>query len=115
MRKFRQFLTELSARHMSVFLFPYDNFSKYQLMFTKLYMCIAMEISFGMLMGKSSQFFGRFICPPYDSGRALSFYVFIPRHTIVAGYYGFTLDVRVCVCLSVRSSVVIRPSVRPSV
>ena len=27
--------------------------------------------------------------------------IFIPRHTIVAGYYGFTLDVRV----SVRPSV----------
>ena len=39
---------------------------------------------------------------------------FIPRHTIVAGYYGFTLDVRVsvrpCVCPSVRPSYV-RPSV----
>ena len=33
--------------------------------------------------------------------------MFIPRHTIVAGYYGFTLDVRV----SVRPSV-IRTSVR---
>ena len=28
--------------------------------------------------------------------------VFIPRHMIVAGYYGFTLDVRVYVCTSVR-------------
>ena len=28
--------------------------------------------------------------------------LFIPRHTIVAGYYGFTLDVRVSVRLSVR-------------
>ena len=27
---------------------------------------------------------------------------FIPGHTIVAGYYGFTLDVRVSVCLPVR-------------
>ena len=35
---------------------------------------------------------------------------FIARHTIVAGYYGFTLDVRVSVRLSVRPSV-IRPSV----
>ena len=34
--------------------------------------------------------------------------LFIPRHRIVAGYYGFTLDVR----LSVRSFVH-RPSVRP--
>ena len=37
--------------------------------------------------------------------------IFIPRHTIVAGYYGFTLVVRVSVRLSVRPSVV-RPSVR---
>ena len=29
---------------------------------------------------------------------------FIPRHTIVAGYYGFTLDVRVSVRPSVRFS-----------
>ena len=35
------------------------------------------------------------------------FYTFLPHHTIVAWYYGFTLDVRV----SVRPSVV-RPSVR---
>ena len=34
--------------------------------------------------------------------------VYISRHTIVAGYYGFALDVRVSVCLSVR------PTVRPS-
>ena len=29
-------------------------------------------------------------------------HIFIPGHTIVAGYYGFTLDVRVSVHLSVR-------------
>ena len=29
---------------------------------------------------------------------------FIPLHTIVAGYYGFTLDVRMYVCPSVRIS-----------
>ena len=28
------------------------------------------------------------------------FLLFIPRHMIVVGYYGFTLDVRVSVCLS---------------
>ena len=38
-------------------------------------------------------------------------FLIIPRHTIVAGYYGFTLDVRVSVRPSVRPSV-IRPSVR---
>ena len=32
---------------------------------------------------------------------------FIPRHTIVAGYYGFTLDVRVFV-----RPAVVRPSIR---
>ena len=55
---------------------------------------------------------------PYDTPRSTfgvtAFYtpplLFIPRHTIVAGYYGFTLDVRV----SVRPSVS-RTSIRPSV
>ena len=37
-------------------------------------------------------------------------FLFIPRHTIVAGYYGFTLVVPVSIRLSVRPSV--RPSVR---
>ena len=36
--------------------------------------------------------------------------IFIPRHTIVAGYYAFTLDVRVSVRPSVLPSAV-RPSV----
>ena len=40
MGKFRQFLTELSARDRSVFFFPDDNLSKYQWIFTKLGMCI---------------------------------------------------------------------------
>ena len=31
-------------------------------------------------------------------------YIFIPRHPIVAGYYGFTLDVCVSVCPSVCPS-----------
>ena len=30
--------------------------------------------------------------------------IFIPRHKIGAGYYGFTLDVRVSVCPSIRFS-----------
>ena len=38
--------------------------------------------------------------------------IFIPRHTIVAGYYGFTLDVRVSVLPSVRQSYVRPSSVR---
>ena len=40
MGKFCQFLTEVSARHMSVFLFPDNNLGKYQWIFTKLGMCI---------------------------------------------------------------------------
>ena len=34
--------------------------------------------------------------------RLMIFFLVIPRHTIVAGYYGFTLDVRVSVHPSVR-------------
>ena len=41
----------------------------------------------------------------------LGVWLFISRHTIVAGYYGFTLVVRESVRLSVRPSYV-RPSVR---
>ena len=36
MGKFPQFLTELSAHHMSVVSFPDENFSKYHWIFTKL-------------------------------------------------------------------------------
>ena len=42
------------------------------------------------------------------------FYLFIPRHTLVAGYYVFTLAVRVSVCLSSVCPLSIRPSVRTS-
>ena len=40
MGKFRQFLTELPARDTSVFLFPDENFSKYQWIFTKDTWCV---------------------------------------------------------------------------
>ena len=40
MGKFCQFLTKLSAYYMSIFLFPDDNLSKYQWIFTKFGMCI---------------------------------------------------------------------------
>ena len=53
MGKFRQFLTELSAHNRSVFSFLYDNFSKYQWIFTKLDVYIdIVEICFGLLKGK---------------------------------------------------------------
>ena len=46
-----------------------------------------------------------FLIAPYK--KIIQVTIFIPRHTIVTGYYGFTLDVHV----PVRPSV-IRPSVR---
>ena len=47
--KFRQFLTELSARHTPVFSFPDDNLRKCKSTFTKLGMFIdIMEIWFGI-------------------------------------------------------------------
>ena len=49
-----------------------------------------------------------FCCQTLTRERVLA--SFIPRHTIVAGYYGFTLDVCVSVCPSVS-----RTSVRRSV
>ena len=48
MGKFRQFLTELSARDRYVFSCPIDNFSKYQWIFTKLSLSFdIVEICFG--------------------------------------------------------------------
>ena len=41
-----------------------------------------------------------------------SFIIFIPRHTIVVGYYGFTLAVGVPICLSMCAYVRLL-SVRP--
>ena len=77
MGKFHQSLTELSACDTSRFLFPDDNFSKYQLIFTKLAMCIdVVESAVGMLMGKFHKLL-TVIFPGYDSGRVLSFHVFI--------------------------------------
>ena len=55
MGKFRQILTELSARDTSGFSFPDNNFSKYQWIITKLAMCIAIvEICFVKANGKIS-------------------------------------------------------------
>ena len=52
MCKFHQILTELSARDTPIFLFPDDNLSKHQWIFTKLGMCIVIvEIWFGTANG----------------------------------------------------------------
>ena len=71
MGKFRQFLTELSAelsaRDMSLFSFLDDNFSKYQWIFTKLGMSIALILwrcALKLLMGKAS-IFDKVIYPQY--------------------------------------------------
>ena len=64
--QFRQFLTELSARDMSVFSFLDDNLSKYQWIFTKLGMCIdIVDICFGIANGQILSIFDRVICPQY--------------------------------------------------
>ena len=52
MGKFRQILTELSARDMHIFSFPDDNLSKYHGIVTKLGTCIDIkEIWFGIANG----------------------------------------------------------------
>ena len=77
MGKFRQFLTELSSCDTSRFLFPHDYFSKYQLIFTKLAMCINIaEVCFGDADRQILSTFDRVICPGYDCGRVLSFHIF---------------------------------------
>ena len=78
MGKFHQFLTALSARNMSEFFFLDDNLSNYQWIFTKPDMCIdIVEIWFGIADGQILSIFDRVICLPHDSGRVLSFHVFI--------------------------------------
>ena len=54
------------------FLFPDDNLSKHQWVFTKLGMCIdIMEIWFGIANGQISSNFYKVICPRHDNGRVL--------------------------------------------
>ena len=58
--QFHQIFTELSARDMSEFSFPDDNFSKYQWNFTKRGVCIdIVKICFGIVDG---QIFDRGAC-----------------------------------------------------
>ena len=62
MGEFRQFLTELSARDSPIFLFPDDNLSKHQWIFTKLGMCIdIIEIWFGIANGQISSIFDSYL------------------------------------------------------
>ena len=62
MGKFDQFLTELSARHMSIFSFPDDDLSKCQWIFTKLRICIdIVELRFGIANGQISSIFDSYL------------------------------------------------------
>ena len=64
MGKFRQFLTELSARDTPIFSFLDYNLSKLQGIFTKLGMCIDnVGIWFGIADGQISSIFDGVICP----------------------------------------------------
>ena len=66
MGKFRQCLTELSARDTPIFSYPDGNLSKHQWIFIKLGMCIdIVEIWFGIAYGQISSIFDRVICPRY--------------------------------------------------
>ena len=64
MDKFRQFLTELSARGTPIFSFPDDTLSKHRWIFTKLGMCIdIVQIWLGIAIGQILSFFDGVICP----------------------------------------------------
>ena len=67
--------------HPSIFLFPDDNLSKYQLSFTKFGMCIdIVEIWFGIANGQVTSVFET---PLHDSGVVLSFDIFIEIRALV--------------------------------
>ena len=78
MGKFRQILTELSARNTSKLLFPGDNLSKCQGILTKQGTGIDVkEIWFEIANGQISSMFDRVICPRHDNGGILSSKVII--------------------------------------
>ena len=65
MGKFRQILTELSARDTPIFWFPEDNFSKCQGILTKLGTCTdIVEIWFGIVNGQISSNLGSYLSEP---------------------------------------------------
>ena len=75
--KFRQILTELSARDTPIFLFPDDHLSKCQGILTKLGTCIDMkEIWFVIANG--------YISPKFDR------VILSARDTIMTGYSSLT-------------------------
>ena len=67
MGKFRQILTELLARDMTIFSFLDDNLSKRQWIVTKLGMCIdIVQIWIGIANGQISSNFDGVVCPRHD-------------------------------------------------
>ena len=71
MGKFRQNLTELSARD-ALFSFLNNNLCKSQGILTKLGTCIGIkEIWFGIANGQISSVFDRVICVRHDNGGVL--------------------------------------------
>ena len=71
MGKFRQFLTELSAHHKSIFLFGEDNLSKYRWIFTKFDVALILWRSgLGLQMVKFRHCH-RVIWLPHDNGGVL--------------------------------------------
>ena len=72
MGKFRQILTELSARDTPIFSFPDDNLRKSQGILTKLGTCIDMkEIRFVNANEQISSMFDKVICPQQYNGGVL--------------------------------------------
>ena len=77
MGKFRQSLTELSARDTPDFSFLDNNSSKYQGISTKLCTRIDIkEIWFGIANGQILSIFDSGICPQHDYGGVLYFSFF---------------------------------------
>ena len=68
MGKFRQIVTELSARDMPIFSFPDDNLCKCQGILTKLGTFIDIKERFGFANGQISSMFDRVICMRHDNG-----------------------------------------------
>ena len=64
MGKFQQFWKELSIHNMSILLFPDNNLSWFQWIFTKLGICFGIaEIWFGIANGQILSAYDRVICP----------------------------------------------------
>ena len=109
-----QFLTELYA--CDTWYFCFRTIIRVSLNTFSPNLICALILWFGITVGYISSIFDKIVIPPWhDKGRVLSFHIFIPRLTIVAG---IMVSLWMFVCPSIRLSVShtpIRPSVYPSV